>query len=117
MNAPQLISSVIGIVIGVSIFWLIRRDHLMHRDGIKWMLIALSIILLGIAPGWIDRIGAALNIGYPPIIPVLLGLGVILIKLLIADIERARMQVTINRLVQRLAMLEADLDEKPGDKG
>lgn len=108
MNTPQIISSIISLAIGVSILMLIRRDHLMHRDGIKWLLIACLILIAGIFPSWVDVLGQYLSIGYPPIIPVLIGIGVILIKLLLADIERARMQVTINRLVQRLAILEAE---------
>ncbi|GAA0353574.1 hypothetical protein GCM10009092_17440 [Bowmanella denitrificans] len=108
MNTPQLISALISLAIGISIIVLIRRDHLMHRDGIKWMLIACLILVAGIFPSWVDVLGQYLKIGYPPIIPVLVGMGVILIKLLLADIERARMQVTINRLVQRLAIIEAE---------
>ena len=117
MGTPQIISSILALIIGVTIVWMVRRDHLITRDGVKWVFIATAIMIYGFFPQINDAIGKGLNIGYPPIIPVLLGLGVILIKLLIADIERARMQVTINRLVQRLAMLEADLAEKPGDKG
>ena len=56
-------------------------------------------------------IGLKLGIAYPPIIPLLIGFALVLIKLLIADIERAKMQVTLNRLVQRLAMLETDISQ------
>ncbi len=109
MITPQIISSFIALVIGVSIFWMVRRDHLITRDGLKWIIIALCILLFGFYPQLNDYIGLKLGIGYPPIIPVLIGMGGILLKLLIADIERAKMQVTIKRLVQRLAMLEADI--------
>ena len=71
MNTPQIISSLIGLTIGASIFWLIRRDYLMHRDGIKWMGIAVAILLLGFFPGWIDYLGARLNIGYPQRLAIL----------------------------------------------
>lgn len=112
MNTPQITSAIIGLVIGVTIVWMVRRDHLITRDGLKWTIIAVLIAVYGAFPGLNDKIGMLIGIAYPPIIPVLLGMGIILIKLLIADIERARMQVTINRLVQRLAMLEADIQVK-----
>ncbi|AWL11235.1 hypothetical protein HMF8227_00739 [Saliniradius amylolyticus] len=108
MSTPQIVSSIIAALISITIIWMVRRDHLITRDGLKWILISIAILLYGFFPQLNDIIGSGLGISYPPIIPVLLGMGVILIKLLIADIERARMQVTINRLVQRLAMLEAD---------
>ncbi|WP_088331564.1 DUF2304 domain-containing protein [Lacimicrobium sp. SS2-24] len=112
MSTPQIISSIIAAIISITIIWMVRRDHLITRDGLKWILISIAILLYGFFPQINDIIGSSLGISYPPIIPVLLGMGLILIKLLIADIERARMQVTINRLVQRMAMLEADLHDK-----
>jgi len=109
MSTPQIVSSLLALIIGISIFWMVRKDHLITRDGLKWTVISLGILLYGFFPQFNDVIGIKLGIAYPPIIPVLIGLGVVLIKLLIADIERAKMQVTVNRLVQRLAMLEADI--------
>jgi hypothetical protein len=111
MSTPQIISSVLAFIIGISIFWMVRKDHLITRDGLKWTLISLGILTYGFFPQLNDVMGLKLGIAYPPIIPLIIGFGVVLIKLLVADIERAKMQVTINRLVQRLAMLETDINQ------
>ncbi len=115
MSSPQIISSIIGLLIGGTIFWLVRRDHLVSRDGIRWLLLAILIVTYGLFPGVNDWLGNVLGIGYPPIIPVLIALGVVLIKLLAADIQRAQMKVDIDRLVQKIAILEHQLEQNRTD--
>ena len=111
MSTPQIISSVLALSVGIGIFWMVRKDHLITRDGLKWIVISLGILIYSFFPQLNDVIGLKLCIAYPPIIPLLIGFALVLIKLLIADIERAKMQVTLNRLVQRLAMLETDISQ------
>lgn len=77
--------------------------------GFRWLIIAALIMVYGAFPDLNDMLGEFVGISYPPIIPVLLGLGAILIKLLIGDIERVKTRVDIERMVQRMAMLEAEL--------
>jgi hypothetical protein len=107
---PQIIGGAIGLFIGGIIFWLVRRDHMVTKDGVRWLAIAALIMLYGVFPELNDVLGEALGIGYPPIIPVLLGIGAILLKLLLNDIERVKSRVDIERMVQRMAMLESELE-------
>lgn len=117
MSSPQIIGAAIGLVIFATIFWLIRRDHMISRDGVRWILIAALVMVYGAFPGVNDMLGAFLGISYPPIIPVLLGLGAVLIKLLIGDIERVKSRVDIERMVQRMAILEAEIAELKAKNG
>ncbi len=110
MSSPQIIGAAIGFFIAAIIFWLVRRDHMVSKDGIRWLFIAIIVLVYGAFPGVNDRLGDFLGIGYPPIIPVLIGIGAMLLKLLLNDIERVKTRVDIERLVQRMAMLEAELD-------
>lgn len=106
---PQVLSSALALVLFSSILFLLRKDQITHRDGFKWVIVAVAILIYGLFPSINDYIGQELGIGYPPIIPILLGLGVVVIKLLMADIERAKLQVSVNRLVQKVAILEFEL--------
>lgn len=112
MTNIQIISSLIGLAISFFIFYLVRRDHLLTRDGMRWLLVAIAILLVGFFPKVFDNLGSMLGVSYPPIVPVIVGLGVVLIKLLLNDIQRARMKVDIERLVHRVGMLEADLEQE-----
>lgn len=107
----SLITGLIGIVTAVTIVVLIRRDHLHVRYGLWWMAAALVFALLGLFPSVVDGIAHRLGIGYPPALALSLGLVVLVIKILVMDIERSRNAIKMQRLIQRVALLEADLRE------
>ena len=114
MTNPQIVSSVIGIILAIIIYWLVRRDHLAPRQALRWILVACIVLALGTFPIIVDWVGHAAGIAYPPIIPLIIGLGAALIKILLMDIERNKMTVTQDRLVQKLAMLEAEIESLKG---
>ena len=109
MTNPQIVSSVIGFILAIVIYWLVRRDHIAPKQALRWIFVALIILILGTFPVITDWIGHAAGISYPPIIPVILGLGAALIKILLMDIEHNRTNVTLDRIVQKLAMLESEI--------
>lgn len=111
MSDPQIVSSVIGLVIATIIMLLVRRDHIQPKQAFRWFFVASIIAILGMFPSIVDKLGVSLGIAYPPIIPLIIGLGAALVKILLMDIERNKMNVTQDRIVQKLAMLEAELDE------
>ncbi|WP_448546870.1 DUF2304 domain-containing protein [Thalassotalea fusca] len=116
MNNPQIVSSIIGIIIAFVIYWLVRRDHLAPRQALRWILVAAIVLVLGTFPVIVDWIGHAAGINYPPIIPLIVGLGAALIKILLMDIERNRMNITQDRIVQKLAILEAEISALKSEK-
>jgi hypothetical protein len=108
-------SGIIGIATAITIIVLIRRDHLHVKYGMWWFAAAVGFALIGLFPGIVDFIGVALGIAYPPILALLVGLTLLVIKILVMDIERSRNQIKLQRLVQRIALLEAELREKPAE--
>ena len=114
MTSPQIVSSIIGLLLATVIYWLVRRDHLSPRQAIRWIFVALVVLVLGTFPVLIDWLGHAVGISYPPIIPLIIGLGAALVKILLMDIERNKMNVTQDRIVQKLAMLQADIESLKG---
>lgn len=111
MSDPQIVSSVIGLIIAAIIMFLVRRDHLQPKQAFRWFFVATIVAVLGTFPIIVDSIGVSLGISYPPIIPLIVGLGAALVKILLMDIERNNMNVTQDRIVQKLAILEAEIDE------
>ena len=110
-----LVTGTIGIVVAVLIIGLIRKDRLHVSHGLGWILVALVFALLGFSPGIIDRLAQSLGIGYPPVLALTLGIAVLTIKILLMDIERSRLEMRNQRLIQRVAMLEADLKQFAGE--
>lgn len=109
MNNPQIVSSVIGVIIAATIYWLVRRDHLAPGQALKWIFVSLVVLLLGTFPVIVDWLGHSLGIAYPPIIPLILGLAAAMIKILLMDIERTKRYITQERIIQKLAILETEV--------
>jgi hypothetical protein len=105
-----LVTGAIGVSVAVMIFWLMRKDRLHVRHGLGWALVAMTFAFLGFAPWIIDKVAAALSIGSPPILALTLAISVLVIKIFLMDIERSRLEIRNQRLIQRIAMLEAELN-------
>jgi len=105
----SLVSGTIGILVGFIIILLIRKDRLHIQHGLGWIMVAVGFALLGFSPSVIDYIGRHLGIAYPPTLALVLGMAMLVIKVLMIDIERTRIEVRNQRLNQRLAMLETEL--------
>ncbi len=111
-----LVTGTIGLVVAALIIGLIRKDRLHVSHGMGWIAVALTFALLGFSPGIIDRLAQYLGIGYPPVLALTLGIAVLTIKILLMDIERSRLEMRNQRLIQRVAMLEADLRKLTDDR-
>lgn len=110
MNAI-IVSAVIGFVLASAILYLVRRDHLHGSHALWWLVVAAVTLVLGMFPSVIDRLGHFIGIYYPPILPIIVGLGFILIRMLQMDVDRSRQERTLRRLTQRIAILDQELTE------
>ena len=106
MITYQITSMVIGISLAVIILFLVRRDHLHGPYAVWWIGAAATVGALGFFPRLFDYLAGYLGVRYPPILAIVLGLGLLLLKILTMDLERSRQERLIRRLAQRLAMLE-----------
>ena len=120
MITYQLTSMAIGLFFAATILLLVRRDHLHGPYAIWWIGAAATVALLGFFPRLFDVLAAKLGVSYPPILAIVLGFSMLLVKILTMDLERSRQERLIRRLAQRLAMLEAQLpgaaDSTPPDR-
>ncbi len=109
-----VITSIIGIVTAMIIVILIRRDHLHVRYGLWWMTVAIVFALLGLFPALFDSFAKYVGVAYPPILALTVATVILVIKILVMDIERSRNAIRLQRLTQRIALLESDLREMQG---
>jgi len=116
-----LTTGFIGIVTAITIVILIRRDYLHVRYGLWWSGAAVAFAFLGLFPVIFDKIAKYFGVAYPPVLALTLAVAILIIKILVMDIERSRNAIRMQRLIQRIALLEADLYElrgkPPGDGG
>ncbi|MCP5195250.1 MAG: DUF2304 domain-containing protein [Gammaproteobacteria bacterium] len=107
MITYQITSMTIGVLLAIAILFLVRRDHLHGPYAIWWIGAAATVGLLGFFPRFFDYLGVYLGVSYPPILAIILGFSMLLVKILTMDLERSRQERLIRRLAQRVAMLEA----------
>ena len=105
----QLTSAAIGVLLAGAILYLVRRDHMHGTYALWWLAIAAAILVLGVFPPAIDFLGRITGISYPPVLPIIIGIGMILIRMLRTDIDRSRQERQLRRLAQKLAILEQEL--------
>jgi hypothetical protein len=105
----SIVTGAIGLLVAVFIIVLMRRDKLHVSHGLGWVMVAVGFAFLGFAPSVIDKVAAYFSVAYPPVLALTLGVSVLVIKILLMDIERSRIEARNQRLIQRIAMLEADL--------
>lgn len=106
-----LVSAALGILLSGAILLLVRRDHLHGSYALWWFVVAIATLLLGMFPRAVDWLGEKIGIAYPPILAIIIGLGLILIRMLQMDVDRSRQERTLRRLTQRVAILDQELAE------
>ncbi|KPV96571.1 hypothetical protein AN214_01392 [Pseudoalteromonas sp. P1-9] len=110
MQAYQVFTSIIAVIFFLFVFVLIRRDSILMGAAFRWLVLALAILVLGIYPQLADIVAQWVGIAYSPILPVIMACLLLMLKALIADIERAKTQVKLDRIAQKLAIVEMELE-------
>jgi hypothetical protein len=108
-------TGVIGIFTAITIVILIRRDYLHVRYGLWWSGAAVAFACLGLFPAIFDNVAKYFGISYPPMLALTLAVAILFLKILVMDIERSRNAIRMQRLIQRIALLETDLNELRGE--
>ncbi len=109
----QWTSAFVGLAIAGAILFLVRRDHLHGPYAVWWLVVAGTVVVAGAFPALFDKIAPFFGVAYSPTLVMVLGMGLLLVKMLTMDLERSRQERKLRRLAQRLAMLEASLKEAP----
>lgn len=107
--SAQITAALIGLLLAGSILYLVRRDHLHGPYALWWLVVAAATLVLGFVPKTVDWLAHLSGIAYPPVLPLIVGLSLVLLRLLQLDIERSRQERQIRRLNQKLAILEEEL--------
>jgi hypothetical protein len=117
MLTGQITSAILGIGLTAAILFLVRRDHLHGPYALWWFAVAAATFALGVFPILVVWLGRLTGIVYAPVLPIIVGVSLILIRMLKLDIDRSKQERQIRRLTQKLAILEQELDRLGGHPG
>jgi hypothetical protein len=110
----QITSAILGIALAGAILFLVRRDHLHGPYAVWWFGVAAATLVLGTFPRIVVWLGHLTGIFYAPVLPIIIGLSLVLLRLLKLDIDRSKQERRIRRLTQKLAILEQELTRLGG---
>ncbi len=111
MLTAHATGAVLGVALALSILILVRKDHLHGPYALWWFAVAAAAFVLGVFPHLVDWLGRLTGIAYAPVLPILVGLSLVLVRLLKLDIDRSRQERRLRRLTQKLAILEQELSQ------
>ena len=114
MISLHITTSLIALLLAGGILFMLGKGKLRTGHSLWWLGLALVILLLGVFPSLADRLGHFLGVHYPPVLLLVLALGLVLVKILSMDLERADQEKRIRILAQRLAVLERN--DPPGSE-
>ena len=106
----QLASALLSFLIAGSILHLVRHNHLHGSYALWWLSGAAAILVLGAIPSLMDWIGGVTGVHYSPILAIIVGMGMILIRMLRSDIEHSRQERELKRQAKKLAVLEHNIE-------
>ncbi|KAA3644389.1 MAG: DUF2304 domain-containing protein [Proteobacteria bacterium] len=106
---------IIGALLSISILYLVRKGKLHGPYATWWLMVAVFAIVLSSFPKIIDWVAVQVGITYPPTLLLVVSISFILIRMLTMDLALSRKEQKIRRLTQRIAMLEAGLEQAESD--
>lgn len=112
----SIVTGTIGLAVATLIILLIRKDRLHVRHGLTWIIVAGCFAILGMFPGIIDSLARLTGVSYPPILGITVAIALLVLKILLMDLERSKIELRNQRLIQRVAMLEADIRDSRGQQ-
>lgn len=114
MLTGQITAAVLGIGLTAAILFLVRRDHMHGPYALWWFAVAAATFVLGVFPQVVVWLGDLTGIFYAPVLPIIVGLSLVLIRLLKLDVDRSRQERRVRRLTQKLAILEQEIERLGG---
>lgn len=103
-------TAALGIATVFAIFSLIRKHSLYVRYTIWWGIVSFAVLIFSSFPTIADKLVKFLGISYAPTFFFFGAILMLFVKILFMDIERSKQEVRLRRLIQRLAIVEAELE-------
>ena len=115
MVTYKIVLIILSTIYSVYLIYLMRKLKLHIFQMSWWLITVITLLIFGVYPKLIDKIGFLLKIKYPPIFLVILAILFLLIKLIFLDKYITENEIRIKDLSRKIAILEKnieDLDKK-----
>jgi hypothetical protein len=115
----HIVVAVVAIVAVAVIARMVNRQQLRSKYALLWLVVAVALLPLAVAPGILDWLGARLGILYSPAAFLLMATGFLFAVVVHYSWELSRLEVRTRLLAEELALLRARVEDPaaptPGD--
>jgi hypothetical protein len=113
----SVVAAIAAIALIVVVLELIRSRRLQERYALLWLLTGAVIFVLSVWRGLLGVVADAIGVHYPPSALFAVGAVFILIVLLHYSTVISKLSDQTKVLAQKLALLEAELEELRSERG
>ena len=104
----RILIAIGGILVFVFIISSIRRSRMMIGDSVFWFLFSLVMLIIGIFPEIFFAVARALHVASASNLAYLFLIVLLLIRVFQQDLKISQLTTKLQRMVQNLAIYEAD---------
>ncbi len=116
-NVVQLVSIVVSAALLMTIIELVRRGRLTEEYSFIWIVCAVALFALSLWRNLLDLAASALGVHYPPAVLLLVLTFFVVIVSLYFSVIVSRHRKEIEKLVEDIALLDADVRALRGSVG
>jgi hypothetical protein len=108
---------ILAVVVSFVIFELVRRNRLMERYAILWLVAGVTVLVLALWKGLLTTLAHAVGIYYPPSALFAVAFLFVLVMLVHFSTTVSRLSDQNTILAQRLALLQQRLEQEHSEAG
>jgi hypothetical protein len=108
IDRVQVVAIVVSGSLLVTVLELVRRRKLVEEYSLVWILGAMALVGLSVWRHLLDRAAALLGVFYPPSLLLMLLVVMVFVALLWFSVVLSRQRRQIDRLIEKVAILEAE---------
>ena len=107
----QLVAIAASLVLFVFVIDFVRRNLLKEKYSVLWLALSVSVLILSLWRGLLDRIASMLGVSYPPSLLFFIALIFVILILLHFSVVISIFHEKNKALNQELAIIKSKLDE------
>ena len=105
-----------GILVFAFIIYNIRKSKMVIGDSVFWFLFSLLLLIISISPELFFALARAMHVSSASNLAYLFMIAFLLIRIFQQDIKISQLTTKLQRMVQSLAIYEADHKEETTEK-
>ncbi len=113
----QIVGLVSGVVVLVLMIALLQRRQLKEKYAVLWLVVAVAVAVLAVAPGLLDAVATSLGVEEPINLLLFVGVLVLLVVCVHLSWESSRLEDETRALAEEIALLRLQVEQTPPAEG